>query len=103
MYSIETTETNAGVAPLRIVVQSEKRAWRISRDFDANQRWRCRKGPSACRSSTARVALSRTPCQSTPTSSAGSASTIAAVGSDGVVARGVIDLLACCSVNQYDA
>ena len=60
--------------PSRIVAQSEKRAWPISRDFDANQRWRFRNGTSACRSSMRACAGARArPAQSTPTSSAGSA------------------------------
>ena len=41
--------------PVRIVAQSVKRACLISRDFEANQRWRFRNGTSACRSSVSRV------------------------------------------------
>jgi hypothetical protein len=86
-----------------MAVQSVNRACLIARDFEANHRCRCRNGPSACFSRTTRVPASRTFCQSTPTSSAGSDSRIAALGSVAAAARGATFIPSCCSVNQYEA
>ncbi len=55
-----TTVRNDGSVPSRSVAQSVNRAWRISRDFAANQRCRCRNGTSAWRSRTTRVPASST-------------------------------------------